>query len=498
MSKRVVALFLAAVTIGVLGDQLLRPVPWGIGATLWILASVGVALMCARAADPDRFPTLAAILGTALLFAAGIAWRDAEQLKGWNVLAVLAALTLGVLQVRGLRLRAGKVFDYFAGTVAAAVSTVAGPFVLAANGLSDQDVPQARMTRAVKGVLFGILITVPVIILFGALLVSADPVFEQLVRRLVDWDFRQIVSHLLVIGFLSWLAVGYLHTITAPDSQVPEPCPPNRRPRLGLLEVGIPLAALTLLFLAFIIVQVRYLFGGEELIRSIVGLTYAEYARRGFFELIALSGLVLPLLLAAEWSVDARQPTTTRIFRVLAAVQLVLVGLIMVSAMERLRLYHDAYGLTESRFYAAAEMAWIAAALAWFGLTVLRGHRERFVFGSLTAGFLVVGVLNLMNPDAVIARANIERAKEGRELDIGYLSLLSADATPTLASALPELAPDARCTIAEHLEEMAAQRAGSSWRSWSLGRSRADRAMAGISSVLDDCRSIPTEAPANR
>ena len=488
MSKRVAALLVTAGVVGVLGDQLLRSEPWGVGAFLWIALSVGAVLMFARVAAPDRYPGFAILLGTAVFFAGGIAWRDAERLKGWNVLAVLAALTLGLLQIRGLRLRAGRLFDFFAGTIGAAVSTAAGAFILAAKSLPSRDQPHFRTTRAIRGVLIGIFITVPVIIVFGGLLVSADPVFERLVRQWFNWDFEQLVSHLLVVGFLSWIAAGYLHAVTAPDYHPLELRPPNSPPKLGLLEISIPLGALTLLFLTFVIVQVRYLFGGEELIRSMVDLTYAEYARRGFFELIALSGLVLPLLLVAEWCVDAREPTTTRVFRLLATAQLVLVGLIMASAIERLRLYHEAYGLTEARFYAAAVMSWIAASLAVFGLTVLRGRRERFVLGSLVAGFIVVGVLNLMNPDAVIARANIERAKEGRELDISYLSLLSADATPTVAAALPDLPPDVRCSVAEHLAEMSAQRTGSSWRSWSLGRSRADGAMDGVDSILGDCR----------
>jgi hypothetical protein len=133
-------------------------------------------------------------------------------------------------------------------------------------------------------------------------------------------------------------------------------------------------------------------------------------------------------------------------------------------------------------------MAWIAAALAWFGVTVLRGRRERFVSGSVVAGFIIVALLNIINPDAVIARANIARAQDGRDLDISYLTLLSADAAPTLVSGLSGLSPGTRCTIAEHLDRRAAGRAGSSWRSWSIGRWRADRSVSGIRSVLDECR----------
>ena len=108
-------------------------------------------------------------------------------------------------------------------------------------------------------------------------------------------------------------------------------------------------------------------------------------------------------------------------------------------------------------------------------------------FGVVVAGLFVVATLNLMNPDGFIARVNITRAAEGKELDVVYLTRLSADAAPTLVAALPDLAPADGCHIAQHLSEERAERIGSSWRSWSLGRSRADKVTANLGSVLRHC-----------
>jgi hypothetical protein len=316
---------------------------------------------------------------------------------------------------------------------------------------------------------------------------SADPIFARLVHRAFAWDFERIVSHVLMIGLLTWLAGGYFHAITNSSDLLRSLVPSNLSPKLGALEVTIPLTALTALFLAFIVVQARYLFGGEALISATADLTYAEYARHGFFEIIAVAGLVLPLLLLADWAVDESHSTGPRLFRVVATIQLALVGLIMASAMQRLRMYHGAYGLTESRFYATAVMVWIAIALGWFGLTVLRRQRHRFVFGALVAGLAVVGAVNVANPDAVIARANIARAARGLDLDVDYITRLSADAAPTLVSALPELDQEVRCAIARHLEEENTLRIGSSWLSWSVGRFRADRAVARVDITALGC-----------
>jgi Domain of unknown function (DUF4173) len=97
------------------------------------------------------------------------------------------------------------------------------------------------------------------------------------------------------------------------------------------------------------------------------------------------------------------------------------------------------YGLTELRFYTTAFMGWLVLVLGWFAATVLRGRRRRFGAGALTAGFLVLAVLNLVNPDNLIARTNLARAVEGRSFDVEYAGRLSADAVPALLAAIPGL-----------------------------------------------------------
>jgi len=478
----------SAFLIGLVGDQLLRPVPWGAGAALWLALAVGMALGFARGTRQTDDAAFTAIFLTAAFFAACLAWRDAEQLKAWNVLAVLVALALGLLKLGNMRLRAAGLLDYVAETVSAALRTVVGPIVLITEDLADRETAEPSLHRRTRALVLGVLFAIPVIALFGALLASADPVFERLTRFLFDWNVERLLSHVLVVGFLSWIAAGYLRSVVVRTGEPRRPLVQVRRPTLGALELGIPLGALTALFLAFIVVQARYLFGGDELIRSTVGLTYAEYARRGFFELVAVAGLVLPVLMAAEWALNAEDRPATRIWRTLAATILVLVGCIITSAAVRLRLYYQAYGLTEDRLYAAAVMVWIAAALAWFGATVLRGERRRFVLGGIVAGFVVIGGMNVLNPDAVIARANLARAESGEELDAEYLAWLSADATPILAAALGNLTTDHRCTIARDLAQAHEERQGSDWRSWSLGRSRSEGAFMAINSVLRGCR----------
>src|SRR5207248_10267848 len=108
--------------------------------------------------------------------------------------------------------------------------------------------------------------------------------------------------------------------------------------RLGATEVAAALAVVDLLFLAFVLVQLRYLFGGQGLVETRVHLTYAQYARHGFFELVAVALLVLPLLLGADYLTRGAE-RRARLVRMLSVALVALVLVVMASALQRMRLY---------------------------------------------------------------------------------------------------------------------------------------------------------------
>jgi len=225
---------------------------------------------------------------------------------------------------------------------------------------------------------------------------------------------------------------------------------------------------LDLLFLAFVAVQFRYLFGGSALVQSEAHLTYAEYARHGFFELVAVTALTLPVLLLADWALGDRG---RRAFRWLAAALLLLLGVVIVSALERMRLYVQHFGLTELRLYATGVILWLAVVSAWFAATVLRGRRHAFAIGALVAGFAATLALNVLSPDAFIARTNVTRPV----VDVSYLANLGDDAVPTLVSRIRSLPAPERVVLARAL--LARNPSSSDWRSWNLSRARAGDAI---------------------
>jgi hypothetical protein len=256
-----------------------------------------------------------------------------------------------------------------------------------------------------------------------------------------------------------------------------------RRPKflsLGIVEVGTVLGLLDLLFLAFVAVQVRYLFGGAERLVSTAGMTYAEYVRRGFFELVTVTAIALPTLLLAHWLLRADDRRGERTFGILAGTLVAQLFVVMASALQRMYLYVDEYGLTQLRFYVTAFVAWLAVVLAWFILTVLRGRRDRFAFGALATAFAAVLAINAVNPDAIVARTNLDRMHDGERFDAYYLTCLSADAVPVIVEALPSTREADRRTVEDSMESPSRwYRDDADWRSWNLGRSRARHAVEG-------------------
>jgi hypothetical protein len=262
---------------------------------------------------------------------------------------------------------------------------------------------------------------------------------------------------------------------------------------LGAVEVGIVLGLLNVLFACFVIVQFRYFFGGAARVMSITELTYSEYARRGFFELTWVAGLVLPLLLITHALLGKDRPVAERVFRPLAGAQIALLFVIMASAVARMRLYQSEYGLTELRLYTTAFMLWLGIVFVWFAWTVVvRSRRQRFACGALIAAFITIGFLHLLNPDAFIVRANAAHARAGRAFDAEYAASLSADAVPTLISAMPSLSRDERCHVARELSYLwSYPTSGEDWRAWNFARSRARRTVTAHQESLSEAMACP-------
>jgi hypothetical protein len=480
-ARLAVEVAVTAVLLGVLADSLLRTDSWGVNFTLWIAALLGAILLLARRRETPLVGEGRLLAIPLLLFGVLFSWRDSEVLKSLDGAAVLVSLAL--LTYRGAHgaVKRSGALDYAWGLCSTLWAAAVGAAAFVGQQIPWKSAVQPDQARRLSAVGRGILIAIPFLLLFGVLFASADAVFEKLIVETLNLDPSASLSHIGMTLLCAWLAAGVLGAMMLQeqphDDADPSAAPKVLRVWLGLTELSVAMGLLNVLFLCFVLVQLRYLFGGAAHVQAIAGLTYAQYARRGFFELVAVAAIMLPLLLVAHTAVDRSITAHRRAYAALAGALVALLFVILGSALQRMRLYQSEFGQTELRFYTTAFMGWLAALFVWFAATVLRDRRERFAFGGVVTAFGTILLLHVLNPDALIARANLDRAIAARGLDVHYNLSLSADARPALAAGLPALGPQDQRALAEGLGRERA-RYGGDWRTWSWSRAQASNAVA--------------------
>src|SRR6266545_567655 len=429
--------------LGIWADLLFRDRPLGLNVLLWTLAfAVGLAFLL-RLGRVPLHQGRRWMVAPLIVFSAGFLWHDSRLLTAVNLLALGGALTLGALRRTEPRVHRAAVSDYAGGAVAAGCAAAAGAVHLLQRDIEWEDVRRSVRSERMSTVARGAALGLPLVALFGGLFIAADAVFRSLVAEALP-PLTHPIGHLLVVVGVAWLSAGLLRDLLAAREEQrlvsPDAVAAKRIPvSLATTEVAIALGALNVLFLGFVLVQFRYLFGGQGLVEARAHLTYAEYARHGFFELFAASVLVL---------------------------------VVMASALQRMHLYEQAYGLTELRLYVVGVILWLGVVFVWFSATVLCGRRGLFAVGAVVAGFAATAILNVVNPDALIARTNLDRPR----VDVAYLGDLSDDAVPVLLDRLPTLRADLQKSLAFELLERSDRRAD--WRSFNLARARATKLLA--------------------
>ncbi len=363
-------------------------------------------------------------------------------------------------------------------------------------------------------ILRGLVIAAPVVLVFAVLFALADAVFARLAGDVLAWrpdvDIADILRRSLIVGFTAWAVAGLLALgagllpVLMPGgesrggAQVPftggrslgaasaAEMAGRGRYGLGTAEAATVLLAVDLLFAAFVILQVAYLFGGHDTM-ALAGMTYADYARRGFFELVLVAVLAGLLVAAADVAVGRRS-------RAQLGASLALLGLtavVLVSAFVRLRLYQDAYGWTELRFVVLVAIGWLAVALA-ITAGLLLAHRTRWILHAMGILVLVtVAGMNVVGPQAFVAERNLERAIDpslvppgGRTgLDARYLQELGDEAVPSIVAALPRLSAADRAALEPFLQgrlvALTDDPVLAGWPAWNHARAQARDALAG-------------------
>ncbi len=456
---------LAALGVGILGGSILPEHRNGLAMFL-VLAGAGATVAGAAKHRRDRFTMTC--LALAALCTLPVVLLAAE----W--IAVLCVLAGGAATIAGVT-RGRRLVEFVVAGIAWPLSGLRGLPWLGRSLRGSVSVGRApRVVATAAWSLLGVVV-------FGLLFVSADAVMADWVDALLpDLSIESFVLRCFIGVFVAGLtlAAAYLALNPPEVSAVPGA---TGRPTAHRFEWLVPVLLIDAVFALFVAAQATVLFGGHAYVQRTTGLTYADYVHQGFGQLTIATLLMFIVVWGASRRVWAL-PEDRRWMRLSLGLLCALTLVVVVSALHRMHLYQQAYGFTRERLLADVFEGWlgvVVVAVALAGIAPWRRWVPRF---ALVTG--VIGLLGLAaaNPDAWIARHNIDRYESTGKLDLGYLASLSADALPTVLS-LPE--PLRACALSLERGDLA----DDDPLEWNLGRQRA-RAAADDVHVIDavgDC-----------
>lgn len=488
----------------------------GINFAIFVSLCIGIGILLLRW-DELRLSRRASSLLIPIAFLAAMTFIRLEPVTVF----LSISMVLFLMGVFALTYRNGEwvhysLLDYIFGYLRLFLSMIVLPIGFAsANRRLPSGQPPISEKRSSKvwSVIRGIIIALPIIAVFVSLLSSADPVFAKQFESLInlfkidnlpEYIFR--LAYILVFTYA--LAGTFLHAAQQSDETEEEKTWVSSF--LGFTESTIVLGSVVILFVAFVIVQFQYFFGGQANI-NIEGYTFSEYARRGFGELVTVAFFSLLLLLGLGAITRRETENQRRIFSVLGITLVGLLIVMLIAAFQRLVLYEAAYGFSRLRTYTHVFMIWLGLLLvAVVVLEVLR--RERLLgLATILAALGCIVSLNVLNVDAFIVKQNVQREirstsdkafAQGRaDLDAQYFLDLSDDAIPPLVNAFQSKSLPAPvkekigAALACKWYERQPAEAKVSWQGFHFSRLNAETSFEQIDKELDAYQIVDKDWP---
>jgi hypothetical protein len=289
-----------------------------------------------------------------------------------------------------------------------------------------------KNSSTTRRVVLAVVVSLPVVGVVMALLLSADAVFasffQGLIQALEALSLGRVIWHLVRgLGLSLFVASGLFFLRETP----PEPAENHeKKAQKNALPLLVSALLLDGVYCLFCSVQLRYLFGGHEAASMAGG--WASYAREGFFQLVAVAAINLGLCLAG-FQRPAYSSRAQRWLQLADSLMLVFTAVILLSALRRMELYIAVFGLSVLRLMTLWGMAVLAVGLLAAGWKL---WHPRFSFFAVVAPVALGSwcVLCLCNPGGIIARHNVNAYLAGdlTTVDVDYLENLTTDALPAL------------------------------------------------------------------
>ncbi|MNH96539.1 hypothetical protein D3C73_492090 [compost metagenome] len=491
--KRYGYMLLYACLIGLVSQYLFVGKAAGVSVVLFILGFYGIFLYAVqgRLGGFDQWKGQA-FIGWLLLVPVGLLTMT-YMLYANSLFRVLNAFALPVLVAAQTMLVTGNGGVYqrgigfmrnvFVQLIVRPIAHIAVPFSMVKSWLPQHSNGHAVDSKwnSMRKVLIGLLLASPLLFIVIALLASADPIFQSWLAAIPhlfdglssgDGIARigvAVVVSLYIFGYLWGLLFPKMAEVTEEewaDFKLPE------REKLSFDPViaGTLLISVNVVYALFAVIQFSYLFGAANgLLPS--DAAYAEYARKGFAELVLVTLINLGLLMVGLYYIRRAGNKAEAIRKLLLSLLVLFTVVMLISAYSRLSLYEDAYGFTQTRLLVHGFMLFLGVLLA---IALYRIWQERFSLSKayLLSALIAYVIMNYANLDDRIASNNSVRYERSGVIDMAYLGKLSTDAAPSLIK-LHSKHPDLP-GLEEAIADLRSQaNKDNKWPSWNVSKWRA-------------------------
>ncbi|MEW8971393.1 MAG: DUF4173 domain-containing protein [Mesobacillus sp.] len=283
---------------------------------------------------------------------------------------------------------------------------------------------EENKSATIRKVLIGVGISLPLLFVIVNLLVSADQQFGNLLGAFPRWllglKIEEQVLRTIAVTIYTLAIFGLLQVLRT-KQQVPaeDPKPTGRISWDSVISLTV-LTLLNIVYLLFVAVQFQYFF--SETLKA--GFTYAEFARRGFFELLFVTMLNLLIISTIVSYVDKTSKFLTLAIRSLLSLLVTFSGVMLYSAFLRLLMYEEAYGFTFARVLAHSFMVFLLVILS-YSLMRIWMERLSLVRFYIISAIIFYTIINTIQLDQYVVDRNLERYSETGKIDIHYLNSLS-------------------------------------------------------------------------
>ena len=277
-------------------------------------------------------------------------------------------------------------------------------------------------------ILIGLLISVPVVAILLTLLSQADIVFNRFLSKYFSFnisfiDIFGVLITFCIFFFGSYCVLRFFSKKTIKEEVIAHK---NFEPVIAITVLSI----ISLIYIVFSVIQIVYLFWGGMKLPE--GYTYSQYAREGFFQLLAVS--IINFLMVLFVNKFFKEST---MLKVLMTVISLCTYIMIASSFMRMCLYIDTYLLTRLRVFVLWALALLAILFVAVIISIYKQNFPQFKYSIIIVGILYL-LLAFARPDYIIADYNMshinnKELKKGVSADYEYLTELSTDAAPIIS-----------------------------------------------------------------